>query len=155
MWIAVELISKFVARTAHTGTSWVPALDHEVINNAMEGYAIVITFAREKDKIVYRVGCGIGEQVNLNAEPMSLRGSISLPQRGLALSLDGKLRFDIGSSELTKPVITQIDRGMFKGVEQHIDQPNAVSVVIDCQTVFRRQSARRFLDPACTCTVGI
>jgi len=50
--VGVKFVAEAIARAATTGTGRIAALDHEVLDDAVEGNAVVKTFTGEKDKIV-------------------------------------------------------------------------------------------------------
>src|SRR5581483_7696712 len=60
----MKLISKFVAGPAGAFAGGVAALRHEIRDDAMEDDALVESFTRQEDKVVYGLGGFVGEEFN-------------------------------------------------------------------------------------------
>ena len=61
-----ELVFNLVAGAAHTGTGRVTALNHEIIDDAVESDAVIVSGKRQRFKAVHGFRRGIREKAHAN-----------------------------------------------------------------------------------------
>ena len=60
----MEFIGKLIAGAAHAGAGRVAALDHERLDDAVEGGVVVEAIARQEDEVVHGLGGLISEELD-------------------------------------------------------------------------------------------
>src|SRR5262245_47532632 len=72
----IKFITEFVSWTAHAGAGGVAALYHEIIDDPVKYHAVIISLAREKDKIIHGLRSLIGKELDHHCPFVGLHTSL-------------------------------------------------------------------------------